>query len=97
MSVYLIIEVTLIDPEVYGEYAAQVPAVMEYYGGRYLVRGGEIFPVSGGWEPQRMVVIEFDSLEQVQDCLASPEYLSLAPLRKKSATSRVIIVEAYDS
>jgi uncharacterized protein (DUF1330 family) len=93
MPVYLIIEITVIDPEVYAEYVDQVPTVVEKYGGRYLVRGGGVTPLSGGWQPERIIVVEFDGIEQIQDFLSSPEYQALIPLRQQSTTSRSIIVE----
>jgi len=96
MPVYLIIDITIIDHEVYAEYVEQVSGVVEKYGGTFLVRGGEVFPVAGGWHPKRIVIVEFENLEQVQEFYASPEYLALAPLREQSATTRAIIVEGYE-
>jgi uncharacterized protein (DUF1330 family) len=96
MPVYLIIDVTIIDPEVYAEYVEKAPAVVEKYGGTYLARDGRVLTMAGGWHPQRIVLVEFDSIEQVQECFASPEYLALAPLREQSSTSRSIIIEGYE-
>ena len=47
MSVYLIIDIAIIDQDAYGEFAERVPAVVEQYGGRYLVRGGEVVALAG--------------------------------------------------
>ena len=93
MPVYLIIDVAIKDQDVYGEFVAGVPAVVEKYGGRYLARSGEIAVMVGDWQPERIVLIQFESIDQVQEFFASPEYLALVPLREKSATSRAIIVE----
>ena len=49
----------------------------------------------GDWQPERIVLIEFESIEQVQEFFASPEYLAIVPLREQSATTRAIIVEGY--
>jgi len=95
MPVYLIIDIAIIDPDVYGEFVERVPAVVEQYGGRYLARSSEVSTMVGDWQPERIVLIEFESIEQVQDFFASPEYLALVPLREQSATSRAIIVEGY--
>jgi uncharacterized protein (DUF1330 family) len=95
MPVYLIIEVAIIDLDVYGEFVAQVPAVVEQYGGRYLARSGEVSVMVGDWQPERIVLIQFESIEQVQEFFASPEYQALVPLREESATTRAIIVEGY--
>ena len=96
MSVYVIIDIAVIDQELYEEYIMQVPAVVEQYGGRYLVRSGEAVPLAGDWEPQRIVVLEFASGDQAQEYLTSPENLALAPLRQKSLTSRAIVVMGYE-
>ena len=96
MPVYVIIDITVTDQELYEEYVAQVPVVVEQYGGRYLVRGGEVVALAGGWQPERIVVLEFESSDQAQDYLTSPEYLALADLREKSITSRAIIVPGYE-
>jgi len=96
MPVYLIIDVAVMDPEVYAEYVEQVPAVVARYGGRYLARGGDVVPLTADWHPQRIILIEFDSIDQVQDCFASPEYRALAPLREQSTTSRAIIIEGCE-
>ena len=96
MSVYLIIDIAVIDQGLYEEYVARVPAVVEQYGGRYLVRGGEVVALAGDWQPERIVVVEFESSDQVQDFYASPEFLALAPIRQQSMSSRAIIVEGYE-
>jgi uncharacterized protein (DUF1330 family) len=95
MPVYLIIEIAVIDPDVYGEFVAQAPAVVEQYGGRYLARGGDVSTMVGDWQPERIVLIEFETIEQVQDFFTSPEYLAILPLREQSAATRAIIVEGY--
>jgi uncharacterized protein (DUF1330 family) len=96
MPVYLILEITVIDPDVYEEFVGLVFPVVEQYGGHYLARGGEINNMVGDWEPERIVLIEFDSIELVQEFFASKEYLGLVPLRERSATTRAIIVEGYE-
>ena len=96
MSVYVIIDIAVIDQGLYEEYVARVPAVVEQYGGRYLVRGGEVVALAGDWQPERIVVLEFESSDQAQEYLTSPEYLAMVPLRQKSITSRAIIVPGYE-
>jgi uncharacterized protein (DUF1330 family) len=96
MPIYLIIDIAVIDQGLYEEYVAQVPAVVEQYGGRYLVRGGEVVPLAGGWHPERIVVLEFESSDQAQEFLASPEHLALAPLGEKAIAVRSIIVPGYE-
>jgi uncharacterized protein (DUF1330 family) len=93
MSVYLIIEIEPKDRELYAQYVQKVPTIIEKYGGRYLARGGKVTPLMDGWNPQRIILIEFDDIEQIQKCFQSPEYLEIAPLREGSTISRSIVVE----
>jgi hypothetical protein len=41
MPAYVLVGVDVTDLEVYGEYTRGVPATLEPYGGRFVVRGGE--------------------------------------------------------
>ena len=93
MSVYMIAEIRPLDRQVYSQYVAGVRTLVERHGGRYLARGGRVTPLFGDWNPERVLLIEFDSLESVQGWLQSPEYRQLAPLREKSTISRAIVVE----
>jgi uncharacterized protein (DUF1330 family) len=90
--VYLLIEIQVTDAETYSDYVAAVASVVTGHGGRYLVRGGETRILSGAWEPERFVIIEFDSIGALQDCFTSPEYTALAPLRERSTVSRAVIL-----
>jgi uncharacterized protein (DUF1330 family) len=96
MPVYVIIDIAVSDQGLYEEYVARMPAVVEQYGGRYLVRGGEVVPLAGDWQPELVVVLEFASSEQVQEYFSSPENIALAPLREKSINARAIIVSGYE-
>ena len=93
MPVYLIIEIGMKDSEAYAEYVEKVPEVIKKYGGKYLARGGKVTSMMGNWNPERLILIEFDSIARIQECFQSPEYLELAPLREQSTVSRSIIVE----
>ena len=93
MAVYMIVEVQVRDPDIYLEYVQKVRSVVEAHGGRYLVRGGQVTPISSNWKPERIVIIEFESLGTVSRCFGSEEYKKLAPLRERSTSSKAIVVE----
>jgi uncharacterized protein (DUF1330 family) len=93
MPVYMIIEIKAFDNGMYSEYVKKVKPLVEKHGGRYLARGGKVSPFEGGWDPGRIIVIEFDSMEKWEKCFKSPEYRKIAPLREKSVETRAIVVE----
>jgi uncharacterized protein (DUF1330 family) len=95
MAAYMVIEIEVLEPATYAEYMARVPAVVEKYGGRYLVRGGEVIPLTGEWRPERVIILEFPSMEHMTAWNFSPEYLELAQIRARSANTRAIALHGY--
>ena len=95
MSVYVILDIDVHDEEKYLEYQKQVPDIIKSYGGRYLVRGGNVIPL-GEWQPERIVILEFPSLESLQTFVSCPEYEPVKKIRDESATSRIIAVEGCE-
>ncbi len=93
MAAYVIAEVDVHDPASYEGYRAGVPASLEKYGGRFLVRGGAVESKEGGWLPSRLVVIEFSSMDHARSWYNSPEYQAILPIRQKAANSKVVFVE----
>ncbi len=95
MAVYMIIESRVKDAAKYGQYIAQVPPIVERFGGRYLVRGGRVTPLMGGWQPERLIILQFPAEANIHQWLSSPEYQAIAPLREAGAELRAVIVEGY--
>jgi len=94
MPVYFIAEIENInDPKAYFKYVAEVPKIIEKFGGRYLARGNKHLTIFGDWKPGKIVIIEFDSLEQLRNSFGSPEYRAIAPLREKATRGRAIAVQ----
>ena len=54
-----------------------------------------VLPVlEGPWTvPQRLVIVEFDSVEQAKKFYDSPEYLAARAARKDAATMNLLVVE----
>ena len=71
----------------------QVLAVVSKYGGKFLVRGGRVESLEGGWAPKRVVALEFPSVEQAQKWYRSEEYGPLIALRQKASRGKLILVE----
>ncbi len=94
MSVYMIVEAKeVMDKEKYGEYVRQVPPLVAKFGGKYLARGGKVLKVAGDWDPSRVIIIEFASMERFRAWWDSPEYRAVAPLREQSAKTNAIVIE----
>jgi uncharacterized protein (DUF1330 family) len=93
MPAYVIADVNVTDPKLYEDYKKLVPATVEKYGGRFAVRGGAVDSKEGGWQPARLVVLEFPSMDQARKWYDSPEYAPALALRLKAANAKLILVE----
>jgi uncharacterized protein (DUF1330 family) len=93
MAAYVIADVEIHDNALFDEYRKLVPATVERYGGRFLVRGGAVDSKEGSWNPKRLVVLEFASAEQARKWYASPEYAPALAMRLKAAKAKMVIVE----
>ena len=89
---YVIGEMTAKDATGYRAYADAAAPIIQRYGGRFLVRGGQTVAVEGA-TPARIVIIEFASLDAAKKFETSPEYTAIAPLRRKAADSRLLLLE----
>ncbi|HIF71952.1 MAG TPA: DUF1330 domain-containing protein [Dehalococcoidia bacterium] len=93
MSAYVIVDIDVKDQEAYEEYRRLVPPLIEKYGGRYIVRGGEITPGEGDWDLHRVVILKFPSTEKALALFSADEYAPVAAIRHKAADSKTFIVE----
>jgi uncharacterized protein (DUF1330 family) len=93
MTAYVLVEIKVTDPEIYAQVKALTPPVVAAYGGCYLVRGGKIEVVSGSWYPERLVLLEFETMEAARNWEASPEYQQIKKLRDRSAKVNMLLIE----
>ena len=74
------------------EYVSKVGEVVEKYGGKFLVRGGEVTYREGD-AASLDVVIEWPSRVRAMECNDSPEYKSIVGGRINNSTGMFIIVD----
>ncbi len=97
-AAYLIVESQVTDPELFKRYMAAAPAVVQAFGGEYLVRGGRSEVLEGDWTPPRMTVIHYPSFEQAQAMYDSPGYVAARALRHgATACFNMVLVEGVDT
>ena len=93
MAAYLIVYMTVSNPEQLKKYQAVTPAAVAKYDGRFIVRGGPKVTVEGPDEPRRIVVVEFPTFKRAQEFWDSPDYRAATELRKGAATFSAVIVD----
>jgi len=93
MAAYLIVQLTVHDPETFEKYRELVPATLVPYGGEYIVRGGEMEVIEGDWPHPRCVSIKFPDMASAKAWYGSEEYAGPMALRHSAATTNAILVE----
>ncbi|MDT3735351.1 MAG: DUF1330 domain-containing protein [Denitratisoma sp.] len=90
---YIIAQATVTNPEQYEGYKALAGAAVSQYGGKYVVRGGATHLLEGDWAPPRLVILEFESVEQAKRFYDSPEYRAAREQRQDAAQMNMLVVE----
>ena len=93
MAVYAVVNIRISDPDRYAEYREQAPPTIAHYGGKYLARGGKVEVLEGEWTHQRLVILEFESIERFNEWYNSPEYAPLKQVRGETTVSDFVVVE----
>ena len=93
MVAYVIADVEITNPVEYEDYKRMVPATLEAFGGKFVARGGEVEILEGAWRPNRLVIIEFESVERARAWWASEEYRAAKELRQQHSVGSLVVVE----
>ena len=93
MPAYVIVDIDIFDPVGHEEYRKLATPTVSAYGGKYIARGGRTEVLEGNWKPNRLVILEFESMDRARAWLNSPEYSEPRKLRLKTAKANMIVVE----
>ena len=94
MTAYAIGQITIKDPEKWGEYRSKLPETLPPWGGELVLRGTRAKVLSGQHRHNDTVVMRFPDLESVVSWHDSPAYQALVPLRMEAADVDLISYEA---
>lgn len=93
MPAYVIAHIDVKDPVRYEDYKKMSPVSIQKYGGRFIARGGKTEVLEGAWQPKRLVLLEFPSVERAREWWASDDYRPARDLRQATSTGDMIVVE----
>jgi uncharacterized protein (DUF1330 family) len=96
MPAYIIVDIRIHDTKEYEGYKKLTPASIAAYGGKFIVRGGKAITLEGDWQPERIVVIEFPSVEKAEQWWASEEYAPAKKIRQATASTKMILMEGFE-
>ena len=104
-KVFVVLDIMVHDNVMYEQSRMNVEEVIKNFGGNYLVRSGgmafdtdqdrKVIPVEGNWNPNRLIILQWDSMEQLQKFTTSEAYKKIAQLRANYATTKSLIVNEY--
>jgi len=93
MPAYIIVDVTITDPQLYEEYKKLTPASIAAWQGKFIVRGGATETLEGDWQPGRFVMLEFPNAELARQWWHSTEYAPAKNIRQRAASTKMILAE----
>jgi uncharacterized protein (DUF1330 family) len=80
------------DAEAFKPYIARVPDVIARYGCRYIARGGAVTPLAGAFAPDRLVLMEFPSADDIVAFYFSDAYAPLLRIRLAATEPRFVVL-----
>ena len=92
--IYQITEIDVTNMDAYvKDYLPKVEAANKNSGGRILAASAKITQLSGSSPPQRVSIVVWDSMEQLQAARNSPEFNAARAVGEKYATFREFAVQ----
>jgi uncharacterized protein (DUF1330 family) len=85
---YLVAEVQVSDPDTFKQYLAALPGTLAPYKVKTLARGAAVAVDASAVPAGSVVVLAFNSMDDLKAWWNSPAYQAIIPLREKSAKTR---------
>ena len=93
MSAFVIVEIEVHNHDLYKTYTQLTPATIAAYQGKFVARGGNTKVLEGDWQPKRLVLLEFPSVEIANSWWHSEAYSKAREIRQRAATTKMIIID----
>jgi uncharacterized protein (DUF1330 family) len=93
MPAFVIVDIDVTDPAGYEEYKKLAAPTVSALGGKYVARGGKTEVLEGSWKPNRLVVLQFDTIDKAKAWLNSEEYSEARKIRHRTARTNMIVTE----
>ena len=93
MAAYVVAHVTITNPEGFAPYSREILGTLEKFDGKFLVRGGPFEVIEGEAPFQRLVILEFPSMDKARAWYASDEYRAILPARLENSQTDLMMAE----
>jgi uncharacterized protein (DUF1330 family) len=95
MTVYVIVQLKMIDRAAYDRYQARFFDVFKKFDGRLLSADESPTVVEGAWDRDKLVLMSFPNEAAFQAWANSPEYLEISKDRKAGAEGIVLLAKGF--
>ena len=95
MTVYVIVQLKMIDRAAYDRYQARFFEVFKKFKGRLLSADDNPAILEGAWDRDRLVLMSFPDDAAFHAWADSPEYLEIADDRKAGAQGVVLLAKGF--
>jgi uncharacterized protein (DUF1330 family) len=92
MSAFVIAELSIHDPKEMEEYKRITSLTIAAFNGKYVVNRAPAIILEGDWKPERIVVVQFPSVDEANKWWNSELYSKAKEIRQRSSTTKMIIV-----
>ncbi len=96
MAASIIADIDVHDRPTFERYRQEVAPLVARFGGRYIVRGGELDVREGSFGFKRLIILEFPDMQSATAFYESPEYQPVMTLRLQSTASNVALIPGYE-
>jgi uncharacterized protein (DUF1330 family) len=93
MAAYVFFDAVSVHPERMSAYRDKALASIKAFDGKLVAATGNIESREGDWQPTRIVMLEFPSMEKARAWYESPEYQEILPIRLSANKDKMVIFE----
>ena len=95
MSIYVIVQLKMIDRAAYDRYQARFFEVFKKFSGRLLPADENPSVLEGNWDRDKLVLMSFPDEAAFHAWVSSPDYLDIAKDRKLGAQAVVLLAKGF--
>jgi uncharacterized protein (DUF1330 family) len=96
MTVYMIVQAKITNPEKFRAYTAVTPGLVARFGGKYRVLGGHTTTLEGHWPEVKTVISEWPDRASAQAFWQSADYRAACELRAGAGEFTIVLVDGVD-
>ncbi|WP_019011962.1 DUF1330 domain-containing protein [Deinococcus aquatilis] len=93
MPAFVIVNTRVTDPTRVQKYRDLAEQSVKQFGGKYLVRGASLSVLEGSYHPERLVLLEFPTVDQAEAWYSSEAYAEAKQARAGIAEFDMVLIE----